>query len=229
MISIRKSAERGHAKHGWLESRHTFSFADYHDPSQMGYGDLRVINEDRVSPSSGFGMHSHRNMEIISYVIEGELAHKDSMGNAFTLSKGDVQRMSAGTGVMHSECNPSEKEPVHFLQIWILPDAKEISPGYEQKRFLDEEKLERLCLVASHDGRQGSLSIRQDVEIYATFAGKGVNYPMRVGRIAYIHVVSGKMNLNGLDLAEGDGAKIANEPELRLEGEGEALIFDLKG
>ena len=229
MIILRKSEDRGRAQHGWLDSHHTFSFADYFDPSQMGYGDLRVINEDRVSPSSGFGMHSHSNMEIISYVIEGALAHRDTMGNASTLSEGDVQRMSAGMGVMHSECNPSDADPVHFLQIWILPSEKGLVPGYEQKHFPEADKTGKLCLIASPDGRNSSLSIRQEAEIYATIPLEGVTRLMRRGRIAYLQVVKGNVNLNGLDLSAGDGAKIESEHKLRLKGDGEALIFDLKG
>ncbi len=229
MITPRRSEERGHGSHGWLESRHTFSFASYADPLHMGYGDLRVINDDRVSPSQGFGMHSHSNMEILSYVIEGELAHRDSMGNASTIGCGDVQRMSAGTGVMHSEYNPSDKHPVHFLQIWILPNARGLQPGYEQKHFPEERKQNRLCLVASLDGREGSLTINQDADVYATIPLEGVSLPLRRGRIVYLHVVKGNLRLDGMDLEAGDGAKISNENSLELKGSGEALIFDLKG
>lgn len=229
MIVLRKSEDRGHAEHGWLESRHTFSFAGYFDPEQMGYGDLRVINEDRVSPGSGFGTHGHSDMEIVSYVIEGELAHKDSMGNASTIRRGDVQRMSAGTGVRHSEFNPSGKEPVHFLQIWILPDTQGLMPGYEQKHFPDEEKLGRFCLVASPNGREGSLTLHQDAEIHAAILDGGLTRKLEAGRIAYLHVVKGSLNLNGICLCEGDGAKISGEEEIRLNGKGEVLFFDLKG
>lgn len=229
MIIPRKSADRGHAQHGWLDSRHTFSFADYFDPSQMGCGDLRVINDDLVLPSKGFAAHSHKDMEIVSYVIEGTLAHKDSMGNASVILPGDVQRMSAGTGVTHSEFNPSDTDPVHFLQIWIMPNAKGLEPGYEQKRFPDNQKLNRLCLIASSDGRDGSLSLSQDADIYATIPVEGVSHRMRGGRIAYLHIVQGNLSLNGLDFTAGDGAKIEGETELNLQGSGEALLFDLKG
>jgi redox-sensitive bicupin YhaK (pirin superfamily) len=230
MIDRRKGDERGHADHGWLKSFHTFSFADYHDPSQMGYGDLRVINDDRVEPSKGFGTHSHRDMEIISYVIEGELAHKDSMGNASTITRGDVQRMSAGTGVMHSEYNPSSASPVHFLQIWILPERKGIEPSYEQKHFSNEAKLNRLRLIASKTGRDGSISLNQDADLYAALLDNSeVSYRLSPGRIAYLHVVKGGILLNGLALSTGDGAKINNEDNLVLSGSGELLLFDLKG
>ncbi len=230
MIDRRKGNERGHADHGWLKSFHTFSFADYHDPSQMGYGDLRVINDDRVEPSKGFGTHSHRDMEIISYVVEGELAHKDSMGNASTITIGDVQRMSAGTGVMHSEYNPSSASPVHFLQIWILPERKGIEPSYEQKHFSNEAKLNRLRLIASKKGRDGSISLNQDADLYAALLDNSeVSYRLSPGRIAYLHVVKGGILLNGLALSTGDGAKINNEDNLVLSGSGELLLFDLKG
>ncbi|MHB1100465.1 MAG: pirin family protein [Burkholderiales bacterium] len=230
MIVVRKSGERGHAMHGWLESYHSFSFADYFDPEQMGYGDLRVINDDRVAPGQGFGTHPHNNMEIISYVLEGELAHKDSMGNASTIKRGDVQRMSAGTGVMHSEFNPSGADPVHFLQIWILPDAKGLAPGYEQKHFAIEEKLNRLRLVASKTGREGSVSLNQDTDVYAAQLDKAaVSHESGIGRIAYLHVAQGNIDLNGIALSTGDGAKISGEDEIRLEGSGEILLFDLKG
>lgn len=230
MIVPRKSGERGHADHGWLKSAHTFSFADYHDPSQMGYGDLRVINDDRVEPSEGFGTHSHHDMEIVSYVVEGELAHKDSMGNASTIRRGDVQRMSAGTGVMHSEYNPSSSSQVHFLQIWILPEKKGIEPGYEQKHFTEEDKLNRLRLIASKTGREGSISLNQDADIYAALLdGAEASHALSPGRIAYLHVVEGDIRLNGLELSSGDGAKIRNEDTLVFSGKGELLLFELKG
>ncbi len=230
MIILRKGEERGRADHGWLKSFHTFSFADYHDPSEMGYGDLRVINDDRVEPSKGFGTHSHRDMEIVSYVVEGELAHKDSMGNTSTITRGDVQRMSAGTGVLHSEYNPSSSSLVHFLQIWILPEKKGIEPGYEQKHFSEEDKLNRLLLIVSKSGREGSVSLNQDADIYAALLdGAEASHRMGPGRIAYLHVVKGDIRLNGLDLSSGDGAKIRNEDTLFLSGKGELLLFDLKG
>lgn len=230
MIVPRKSEERGHADHGWLKSFHTFSFADYHDPSQMGHGDLRVINDDRVEPAKGFGTHPHRDMEIVSYVIEGELAHQDSMGNSSVIRRGDVQRMSAGTGVQHSEFNPSSSSPVHFLQIWILPETRGIEPGYEQKHFPDQAKLNRLLLVASKNGRDGSISLNQDADIYASLLDKSeVSHRMRPGRIAYLHVVQGEISLNGLPLGSGDGAKISTEENILLCGSGEILLFDLRG
>lgn len=230
MIVPRKSGERGHADHGWLKSFHTFSFADYHDPAQMGYGDLRVVNDDRVEPAKGFGTHPHRDMEIISYVIEGELAHKDSMGNSSVIRRGDVQRMSAGTGVLHSEFNPSSSSPVHFLQIWILPEARGIEPSYEQKHFPDPVKLNRLRLIASRSGREGSVSLNQDADVYAALLDKSeVSHRMRTGRIAYLHVVQGEISLNGLPLVSGDGAKIECEESLVLSGSGEVLLFDLRG
>ena len=230
MIVLRKSGERGRADHGWLKSFHTFSFADYHDPSQMGYGDLRVINDDSVAPGMGFGTHPHRDMEIISYVIEGELAHKDSMGNASTIKRGDVQRMSAGLGVQHSEYNPSNTLPVHFLQIWILPEKKGIEPDYEQKHFDDESKRNKLLLVASKSGRAGSVSLNQDADLYAALLDNSeASHHLSPGRLAYLHVVQGEISLNGLPLSSGDGAKISSEAEIRLSGTGEALLFDLKG
>lgn len=232
MIVLRKSNDRGHAEHGWLESYHTFSFADYSDPEQMGFGDLRVINEDRVAPEAGFSTHSHRNMEIVSYVIEGALAHRDSMGNASIIPEGDVQRMSAGTGVSHSEYNPASSGIVHFLQIWIIPHSQDLPPGYEQKHFTDEDKLGRLCLIASMDGRAGSLRLNQDADIHATILdGKTeIVHVMRKNRIAYLHVVKGSMHLGDIELSSGDGAKITDEDAVRLRSNGrcEALLFDLK-
>jgi redox-sensitive bicupin YhaK (pirin superfamily) len=230
MITVRPANERGHAEHGWLDSRHTFSFADYYDPRQMGFRSLRVINEDRVSPESGFGTHPHRDMEIVSYVLEGELAHKDSMGTGSVIRPGDVQRMSAGTGVLHSEWNHSNSEPVHFLQIWILPEKQGIEPGYEQKSFGDETK-NRLRLVASRDGRDGSVTIHQDAELYAARldAGKEAVRELRPGRHAWVQVARGSVELNGTKLAAGDGAAVSDEKRLvlRATAPAEVLLFDL--
>src|SRR5581483_6022908 len=198
MITIRKSGDRGHAEHGWLDSRHTFSFADYYDQDQMGFRTLRVINEDRVRPGEGFGTHPHRDMEIVSYVLEGALEHKDSLGTSSVIRPGEVQRMTAGSGVLHSEYNPSQKEPVHFLQIWILPEKKGLRPGYEQKAFPDDQRSNRLRLVASRDGRDGSLTIHQDVDLYSTLLekGKAVSHALQPGRHAWIQVTRGGLTLN---------------------------------
>jgi quercetin 2,3-dioxygenase len=231
MITIRRSDDRGHAQHGWLESRHTFSFADYHDPEQMGFRALRVINEDRVQPAAGFGSHPHRDMEILSYVLEGGLAHKDSLGTGSTIRPGDVQRMSAGTGVTHSEFNASPTEPVHFLQIWLLPEKKGIAPSYEQKHFDANQRQGRLQLVASPDGRQGSLTVHQDVAVYDGLLGPGeqAELPLAEGRHAWVQVARGAVKLNGETLRAGDGAAVSAEPGLQLEGiqQGEVLVFDL--
>lgn len=231
MITIRKSLERGHAEHGWLDSWHTFSFADYYDPAHMGFRALRVINEDRVRPSMGFDAHQHRDMEIISYVVEGALEHKDSLGNHGVIRSGEVQRMSAGTGVIHSEFNPSATEPVHFFQIWILPDTKGIAPGYEQKFFREADKRGCLRLIASPDGRDGSLTIHQDTLLFDGLIepGKSVTYGLSAGRSAWIQVVRGKVTINGHALNEGDGASTSDEYELSLSAatESEVLLFDL--
>jgi redox-sensitive bicupin YhaK (pirin superfamily) len=231
MITIRKSDDRGRADHGWLDSRHTFSFADYHDPDQMGFRTLRVINEDRVEAGQGFGTHPHRDMEILSYVLEGALEHKDSMGTSSTIRPGEVQRMTAGTGVLHSEYNPSRKEPVHFLQIWIMPEKKSLKPGYEQKAFPDVDRKNRLRLVASRDGRDGSLTIHQDAELYTTLLSRGesVSHPLKAGRHAWVQVARGAATLNGKPLATGDGAAISGEQSLELKAtaDAEVLMFDL--
>jgi redox-sensitive bicupin YhaK (pirin superfamily) len=238
MVRIRPSADRGHADHGWLDSRHSFSFADYHDPRHMGFGNLRVINEDRIAPGTGFGTHGHRDMEIVSYVLDGELAHRDSMGNgrpgganAGVIRPGDVQRMSAGTGVMHSEFNHAQDRTTHFLQIWILPNRTGIAPGYEQKSFSDADKRGRLRLVASPDGRDGSVTIHADASIRAgLFDGdESAELPIDPGRLAYLHVVRGEIVVNGHRLSAGDAAKLDGERELRLsQGLGaEVLAFDL--
>ena len=231
MITVRKNSERGHANHGWLDSRHTFSFADYHDPEHMGVSVLRVINEDRVQPGAGFPTHGHRDMEIVSYVLAGALEHRDSLGNGSVIRPGDVQRMSAGSGVRHSESNASDKEPVHFLQIWILPKARGSKPGYEQKHFEPAELDGRLRVVASPDGRDGSVTIHQDASLYATKLADGarVSHTLAPGRTAYVHVARGELSVNGRRLGAGDGARIDNETHLTLaDGRAaEALVFDL--
>ena len=230
-IMIRPAKERGHADHGWLDTWHTFSFSDYYDPRFMGFSALRVINEDFVAPGRGFPTHGHRDMEIITYVLEGALEHRDSLGTGSIIRPGEVQRMSAGTGVRHSEANPSSAEPVHLLQIWIHPAAANIAPGYEQKAFADEEKRGRLRLVASPDGADGSVTIHQDARVYATLLGPGqqVVHRLAPGRHAWVHVARGSLTLNGEHLAAGDGAAIIAESALTLVGEhdAEALLFDL--
>jgi quercetin 2,3-dioxygenase len=233
MITLRRAEERGHADHGWLDTRHTFSFADYHDPEHMGFSDLRVINEDRVKPGMGFGQHGHRDMEIISYVLEGELRHQDSLGNGSTIRPGEVQRMSAGTGVQHSESNPSRDRPVHFLQIWILPSERGIEPGYEQKSFPEAERRGRLRLVASPDGRDGSLTIHQDARLSLALLAPGdkVRQELAKGRSAWVQVARGELTLDGQRLRAGDGAAVTGESALEIVGQGdrpaEVLVFDL--
>ena len=231
MITLRPAKERGHFDHGWLDTYHSFSFSEYHDPAHMGFRSLRVINEDRVDPKAGFPPHSHRDMEIITYVLAGALGHKDSMGNGSVIRPGDVQRMSAGTGVTHSEYNGSEKEPVHLLQIWILPEKRGIAPGYEEKKFSPDEKRGRLRLIASRDAAEGSVTIHQDARVYASLldAGQTVRHPLAAGRGAWLHLVSGSATVNGTALATGDGAAIENESALELHaGEPtELLLFDL--
>lgn len=230
-MEVRKSHERGHANHGWLNSFHSFSFADYYDTKHMGFGPLRVINEDRVKPGMGFGTHGHRDMEIISYVLAGALEHKDSMGNGSVLRPGAVQRMSAGTGVMHSEYNPSPNEPVHFLQIWIQPDVRGIAPSYEEKFFDANEKRAALKLVASPDGRDGSVLIHQDAYLYASLldGAERVTHELAAGRLAYVHVVRGKVGANGQLLEAGDALKLSGATKLVLENasDAEILLFDL--
>ncbi|MGH6915993.1 MAG: pirin family protein [Geminicoccales bacterium] len=230
MPELRRAAERGHADHGWLDSWHTFSFADYHDPRHMGYGPLRVINEDRVQAGSGFGTHGHRDMEIITYVLEGALAHEDSMGNASTIVPGDVQRMSAGTGVRHSEYNHDKAGVTHFLQIWIQPDRTGVAPSYEQKRFDGREKRGRLRLVVSPDGREGSVGMRQDAFLYAGLFDGPERAALKVasGRKGYVHVARGTITANGVVLAAGDALKTEEEPiELGNGAGAEVLVFDL--
>ena len=230
-MEIRRSEERGHAQHGWLDSYHSFSFADYYDPAHMGFGALRVINEDRVQPGQGFGTHGHRDMEIISYVLEGGLAHKDSMGNGSVIRPGDVQRMSAGTGVRHSEYNASDRDPVHFLQIWIEPRERNIAPSYEEKRFEDDSKRGRLRLIASPDGAEGSVTIHQDAKLYAALVdGKeSIEFAQRAGRRTYVHVIRGEASVGGQPLRAGDALKIDGEGRVRIENgrNAEVLLFDL--
>jgi hypothetical protein len=232
MITIRPAQERGAANFGWLDSRHTFSFGNYYDPRYMGFADLRVINEDKVTPGKGFGTHGHRDMEIISYVLEGALEHKDSIGTGSVIRPGDVQRMSAGTGIQHSEFNASHTDPVHFLQIWILPERKGIEPGYEQKTFSDAEKRGKLRLVGSRNGRDGSITIHQNVDLYASVLHEGdaVNHKLAEDRVAWVQVARGAVQLNGQTLTAGDGAAISEESELTLQGtaqDAEVLLFDM--
>jgi len=231
MIRIRRADERGHFDHGWLDTRHTFSFADYYDPRFMGFRALRVINEDRVRPGNGFGTHSHHDMEIITYVLEGALQHKDSTGSGSVIHPGEVQRMSAGTGVLHSEMNPSPSEPVHFLQIWILPQRRGIRPEYEEKTFPIEERTNRLRLLVSPDGHDGSLTIHQDVKLYAATLGDGVTleHSFAPERYGWIQLARGEVEINGERLRAGDGAAIEDERTLALRGHGDAefLLFDL--
>ena len=243
MITIRKADERGHFDHGWLDTFHTFSFADYHDDAHMGFRSLRVINEDRVAPRREFGTHGHRDMEIITYMLAGEIAHKDSMGNGSTIRPGEVQRMSAGTGVMHSERNPAPGTPAHLLQIWILPDRRGHEPSYEQKRFPDAERRGQLRLVASPDGADGSVSIHQDSRLYTTLLqpGESVRHELQPGRGAWVQVASGAVTLEGggatgsaagkpVRLSAGDGASLEDESGLALTAitPSEVLVFDLK-
>lgn len=231
MMTLRKAADRGHAQHGWLDSHHTFSFANYYDPRHMGFRALRVINDDRVEGGQGFGAHPHRDMEIISYVLDGALAHKDSMGTGAMIKPGDVQRMSAGTGVMHSEFNASDDDEVHFLQIWLIPDKKGIEPSYEQKAFSDEDKRGRLRLVASPDAADGSISIHTDARVYAGLfdRGESTTFALPENRYGWIHVARGRVRVNDVELSAGDGVALEKERELRIEGidSAELLVFDL--
>jgi redox-sensitive bicupin YhaK (pirin superfamily) len=231
MIQVRKAHDRGHAQHGWLESHHTFSFAGYHDPDQMGFRSLRVINQDRVQPAKGFDTHSHQDMEIISYALAGALEHKDSMGNGSVIRPGDIQLMRAGTGVTHSEYNHSNEEVVHFLQIWILPDEGGLESAYEQRHFPPEERRGVLCLVASPECRDGSVRIHQDTDLYTTVLEKGqsVTHSLADGRSAWVQVARGSVRLNGNLLEDGDGAALISEPTINLETgrSTEVLVFDL--
>ena len=231
MFTLRRAKERGLADHGWLESHHTFSFADYYDPKHMGFRALRVINEDRVQPGGGFGAHSHRDMEIISYVLAGAMEHKDSLGTGSVITPGDVQRMSAGTGVRHSEYNASRTEPVHFLQIWLMPTRRGIQPSYEQKAFPNAEKEGRLRLIVAPDGRDGSVSIHSDAALYAGLfkAGQQDQLELTPGRHAWVHVARGQLRVNEHVLHAGDGAAISDETRVHINGvdSGEVLVFDL--
>ncbi|HYV74364.1 MAG TPA: pirin family protein [Candidatus Binatia bacterium] len=233
MITIRPAAKRGHANYGWLDTYYSFSFANYYDPQQMGFRDLRVINEDFVSPGKGFGAHPHNDMEIITYIVDGELSHRDSTGREATIKRDDVQRMSAGTGVVHSEYNNSDA-PVHLLQIWIMPEADGLKPSYEDRTFPREEKIDRLKLIASHDGRDGSTRINQNASVYASLlsSGKALELPLADGRHAWVQLISGELDVNGKRLKKGDGAAISREAKLTLSsvsgnGAAEFLAFDL--
>ena len=231
MITLRKSAERGVADHGWLKSRHSFSFADYYEPAHMGFGNLRVINEDRIAPGTGFGTHGHRDMEILSVVLEGALAHRDNIGNGATILPGEVQRMSAGRGVMHSEFNAARDATTHFLQIWILPSRQGIDPGYEQKAFAEGDKRGRLRVVASPDGRDGSLTVHADASLYAGLldGDERAALALAPGRLGYVHVARGEVRVNGQALSTGDAALLRDESKVELsEGRAaEVLVFDL--
>lgn len=231
MIQLRKSETRGRTRLDWLDSYHSFSFGEYHDPAHMGYSSLRVLNEDSVAPGGGFAPHAHRDMEIVTYVLTGALEHKDSLGNGSVIRPNDVQRMSAGGGIRHSEYNASQTEPVHLLQIWILPDRTGLPPGYEQKSFAPAQRRGRLCLVASPDGREGSVTVHQDALVYAVLldSGEVVDYRPRPGRRLYVHVARGRLRLNGEALTAGDGARVEREPDLKLGAgqDAEALLFDL--
>jgi quercetin 2,3-dioxygenase len=231
MVTLRPAAERGRTQIDWLDSRHSFSFGDYQNPRQMGFRSLRVINDDRVAPAAGFGMHGHRDMEIVTYVLEGALEHRDSLGTGEVIRRGDVQRMTAGTGIRHSEFNPSQTEPVHFLQVWIFPQERGLRPAYEQKTFPEAGKRGRLRLIASPDERDGGLKIHQDVDLFASVLGpnEGVTHALAHGRSAWLQVARGRIELNGRAMAEGDGAAVVDEKELAVVSEAgaEFLLFDL--
>ncbi len=231
MITVRPSRERGHANHGWLDTYHTFSFAEYHDPRYTGFRSLRVINEDRVEPGAGFGTHSHRDMEILTYVLEGALEHRDSMGNSSVIRPGELQRMSAGTGVSHSEYNHSQVDPVHLLQIWILPEQKGLEPGYEQRSFPARERQGRLRLIAARDGRDGAVTIRQDVNLLAGLleSGQTITHRLKRGRHAWVQVARGVIRVNDILLKAGDGAAVSEEEQLGVGADeaSELLLFDM--
>lgn len=229
MLTLRRAQERGHADHGWLDTHHTFSFGSYHDPAHMGFRTLRVLNDDVVEPGQGFGTHGHRDMEIVSYVVEGELAHRDSMGTGSTLRPGDVQRMTAGRGVTHSEFNGSDTDRARFLQIWIHPDRTGLEPEYEEKHFGVEERTGRLRLIASPGGEEGSLRIHQDVRIHAGLLDPGTpsTYDLAPGRGAWVQVVRGQVDVNGVRMERGDGLRVEDESRLVLEGDAELLLLDV--
>ena len=232
MRNLRKADQRGHSDLGWLDSRHTFSFAEYYDHRHMGFGPLRVINDDRVAPGGGFGTHPHRDMEIVTYVLDGALRHRDSMGNGSVIVPGDVQRMSAGTGVTHSEFNDSREDPVHFLQIWFLPEARGLAPGYEQQRFGAGDKRGVLRLVASRDGRDGSVTVHQDVDMYAALldGAETARHRLREGRVAWVHVARGSVRLDGERLEAGDGVAVEDAGEMVFDGGhgAEVIVFDMR-
>ncbi len=231
MITLRQSSDRGHANHGWLDSYHTFSFANYYDPNHMGFRALRVINEDWVQSGKGFGTHGHRDMEIITYVLDGVLEHKDSLGNGAVITPGEVQRMSAGTGIMHSEFNPSQTEPVHLLQIWILPDRQGLQPSYEQRAFGLEDRQGKLRLIAARDGREGAVTIHQDVDLYSAVLQKGdrVSYQLQPNRYGWLQVAKGEVSLNGNALKAGDAVALSEAESLKIgtDTNAEILLFDL--
>ena len=232
MLELRKADDRGHADHGWLDSKHTFSFGEYHDPAHMGFGPLRVINDDRVAGGGGFPTHTHADMEIVTYVLEGALEHKDSLGTGSVIRPGDVQLMSAGTGIRHSEFNASKTEPVHFLQIWVLPEKRGLAPSYEQKTIPAPQKRGKLRRIASRDGRDGAVTIHQNVEIFATQlgSGEGVTHKLPSGRAAWLHVASGNATINGAAVNAGDGVAVSHESEIKIAGGSEAaeiLLFDV--
>ncbi len=231
MIRIRPAKARGQVQLGWLDSRHSFSFGHYYDPAHMGFGPLRVINEDRVAPGAGFPTHGHKDMEILSYVLDGALEHRDSIGTGSIIRPGEVQRMTAGKGIRHSEYNPSQEEPVHFLQIWVEPERDGLAPSYEQKAFPEEERRNRLRLVAARDGREGALTVHQDVALFSSLldGGETLVHPLQAGRGAWLQLVRGGIAVNGEKLAAGDGAALAETPEVTIEGaeDSELLLFDL--
>jgi hypothetical protein len=231
MITLRQSSDRGHANHGWLDSYHTFSFANYYDPNHMGFRALRVINEDWVQSGKGFGTHGHRDMEIITYVLDGVLEHKDSLGNGAVITPGEVQRMSAGTGIMHSEFNPSQTEPVHLLQIWILPDRQGLQPSYEQRAFGLEDRQGKLRLIAARNGREGAVTIHQDVDLYSAVLQKGdrVSYQLQPNRYGWLQVAKGEVSLNGNALKAGDAVALSEAESLKIgtDTNAEILLFDL--
>lgn len=231
MIRIRPAEARGHVQLGWLDSRHSFSFGHYYDPDHMGFGPLRVINEDRVAPGAGFPTHGHRDMEILSYVMEGALEHRDSIGTGSVIRPGEVQRMTAGKGIRHSEYNPSGEEPVRFLQIWVEPERNGLAPSYEQKAFPEDERRNRLRLVAARDGREGALTVHQDIALYSSLldAGEGLVHPLEAGRSAWLQLVRGSVAVNGEALTAGDGAALAAAPNVNIEGleDAELLLFDM--